>query len=192
MNPVILISVITALAFVAMAVYLATKGLKIQYPDGRQYDIVAGTTKVKVVIETRMWNDSAYARVVSIALLAVQDMWVPFQGSPFPYRSLVIHFTPKVWHNLHGLQTYAKSKIGNRSIPMLVIEDLALERLDGGLLREGGLVVHEATHLFSVQKFGHPDQAHDEGLWAEQSVNSFEGAALGAYRARMAERSQRG
>jgi len=183
----IIITAITAAAFVGMGIYLVTKGRKIQYPTGTRRVVNIRGIEVIAIFEREYptATQDRYLQHLAKALDICGNIWLrytPWHGAiGKDYPKLVVHYAIKVNKDLHGVQTYAKAKIGKRSIPMLVVEDI-----HGTLMRSTGLVIHEVGHLLAVVREGHPDKDHlEDMIWAELSAESFEAEAQNTYAERV-------
>lgn len=176
----IIVGVITGIAFVGMAAYLGYQSTRIQYPQGVYRDFRVGPLEVRLVFDVPPEGDSRIALVASTkrALRMVLAAWPATNFIKLPTGPLVVHVTAVLYDpSLHGYQTYARSKIGRRRIPMIVIEDSDDNR------RTASLIIHEMGHLLAVELTGAPDRDHVLGaVW--QPVGgpaSFEARAMALY-----------
>lgn len=174
-----IVAVITGLAFVGMAVYLVVGSRRIQYPDGISTEISVGGLSVRLI------HDVTYPRVfvealvetAQVALRAALNEW-PVGAFAKPLTGeLVVHVTRYAWHGLAGYQTYAKSRIGSRRVPMLVISD------SDDMRRTASLIIHEMGHLLAIALTGDPDvDETDTRVWQPVGGSeSFEARALRLY-----------
>lgn len=188
MNPGILVAAITGLAFVAMAVYLAYQSQRIQYPAGHQEFLRFGEQEVRVITSPKLPYRALRVEFVRMALQATAQEWVHWSWLSFSAGNpkLVVYIcesdSPYLEDrrgHLHGVQTYAKSKIGRKREPMLVVEDVPDPDPRVELKRVAGLVIHEAGHLLAIALRKHPDSLHRmPEVWADVSPTSFEARAL--------------
>lgn len=157
-----IIAVITGLAFVSMGIWLATVGRRIRFPKGKREEFrVLGHDVIAV---SRTGLTPAIREDVARALRALGRAWsshfhVVSATSLTPkllhevVPRFVLHFAERVYRDYEGVQTYASSRIGNRRIPMLVIDDVHMDE-------SGSLIIHEMCHVLASELLGHPDVRH--------------------------------
>jgi len=174
-----IIAVITGLAFVGMALYLVVQSTRIQYPNGVRYDFPMGALQVRLVYDVPPEDRTRHA-LVATTKRALRMALAAGPTNAFikqPTGQLVVHVTAKVYRGLHGVQTYARAKIGPRRVPMLVIEDSTDNR------RTASLIIHEMGHLLTIELTRAPDVEHVlDTVWQPVGgAESFEARAMAHY-----------
>lgn len=175
----IIVGVITGIAFVGMAVYLAYQSTRIQYPKGVHHDFLVGPLEVRLVYDVPL-EERTRPVLVATTKRALRMALAAWPVSAFvkpPSGHLVVHVTTRVYRGLHGYQTYARAKIGRRRIPMLVIEDSDNNQ------RTASLIIHETGHLLAIELAGAPDVDHVlTAVWQPAGGSaSFEARAMALY-----------
>lgn len=189
MNPGILVAILTLVAFVAMGLYLTLTANKIQFPPGTRHSTKVAGVRLSIIFDGTLHFNSDTQKLhiahIKAAFEAVEQVWLA-QGlnrlrSVHPH--IVVSCRKALPGGMHGLQTYARGKIGNEMLPMLLIET------DTYAPRTASLVIHEMMHLLSSQINKHPDVPHvSTTLWADRSQESAEVVAQTTYALRAQRR----
>lgn len=156
-----IVAIITAVAFVGMAILLATYGRRIRFPPGGREDFRMLGHDITVISHQSL--SQAARRDVARALRALARAWGAVSPTPLTevLPRFVLHFPRKVYRDYEGVQTYARAMIGRGRLPMFVMQE-------DHARAPGPLMIHEVCHVLASELLGHPDRLHaDNEVWVE-------------------------
>lgn len=195
---VYVITAITAVAFIAFAVYLIVYGTKLVIPPGVQHRAELHGVQIIIIYEDESWATLLNTRLTLISVAEVlsehestyrHETGHRWDTKKYP-KDLYVVYTRKDME-YHGYQSYVKARIGPKSFPALYLHAkfLAPARVPdtehvgdvNGAYALGSLIAHEGTHLHGSLAHADPNSRHDDNrLWigALMSWGSLQGVAV--------------
>lgn len=162
----IIITLVTLLAFLGMALYLILSRTKVRYPKGFRRTIKVpglgplGDLRLELITPTKESNELLREPTVTAVIAYMRILLQDFPGMDSLGERLVVNYTTSVPHGLVGVMTSVSSPIGSTRYPMLTV---AIETASHGIARPNywpSLLGHEFGHLYAIVKLGHPDAYH--------------------------------